>query len=310
MNNKNSDRLKRIRKFIIKTICLPIIPFEFGKKIRQLLIRGIFLDGVKTFVSLLHNKNKTKYYLTVDACCKDEGNFIQEWVEYYLLQGVEHFYLYNNNGTDNSEEILKPYIDKGIISWVNWPGQKQQVRIYEDIIKKHKTESRWMAVVDLDEFIVPLNSDTLAKKLKKYEKYNQIIINWTLYGSSGHKKKTEGLVIERFTKHARSLSRAPKAIVNPLAVVQIDIHKHIVLGKSLEVCRQLFQDFRINHYAIKSEEEYSLKKRRGDVIFDTNHYDDEFFKAHDINEVEDANLMQPYIEEIKKNIAKINRKLS
>ena len=56
MNNKNSDRLKRIRKFIIKTICLPIIPFEFGKKIRQLLIRGIFLDGVKTFVSLLHNK--------------------------------------------------------------------------------------------------------------------------------------------------------------------------------------------------------------------------------------------------------------
>lgn len=118
MNNKNSDRLKRIRKFIIKTLCLPIIPFEFGKKIRQLLIRGIFLDGVKTFVSLLHNKNKTKYYLTVAACCKDEG------------------------------------------------------------------------------------------------------------------------------------------------------------------------------------------------IFDTNHYDDEFFKAHDINEVEDANLMQPYIEEIKKNIAKINRKLS
>lgn len=46
------------------------------------------------------------------------------------------------------------------------------------------------------------------------------------------------------------------------------------------------------------------EKRRGDVIFDTNHYDDEFFKAHDINEVEDANLMQPYIEEIKKNIAK------
>lgn len=167
MKNKNFDRLKRIRKFIIKIICLPIIPFEFGKKIRQLLIRGIFLDGVKTFVSLLHNKNKTKYYLTVAACCKDEGNCILEWVEYYLLQGVEHFYLYNNNGTDNSEEILKPYIDKGIISWVNWPGQKQQVRIYEDIVKKHKTESRWMAVVNLDEFIVPLNSDTVAKKTQK-----------------------------------------------------------------------------------------------------------------------------------------------
>ena len=212
MNNKNSDRLKRIRKFIIKTICLPIIPFEFGKKIRQLLIRGIFLDGVKTFVSLLHNKNKTKYYLTVAACCKDEGNFIQEWVEYYLLQGVEHFYLYNNNGTDNSEEILKPYIDKGIISWVNWPGQKQQVRIYEDIIKKHKTESRWMAVVDLDEFIVPLNSDTLAKKLKKYEKYNQIIINWTLYGSSGHKRRQKGWSLNALPNMPEVCPELPKPL--------------------------------------------------------------------------------------------------
>lgn len=106
------------------------------------------------------------------------------------------------------------------------------------------------------------------------------------------------------------MSRYPKAIVNPLAVVQIDIHKHIVLGKSLEAYRQLFHDFRINHYTIKSEEEYSLKKRRGDAIFDTNHFDDEFFKAHDINEVEDSNLMLPYIEKIKQNIAKMNSKLS
>ena len=32
MNNKNSDKLKRIRKFIIKTICLPIIHLNSEKK--------------------------------------------------------------------------------------------------------------------------------------------------------------------------------------------------------------------------------------------------------------------------------------
>ena len=296
--------LHKLRKLLIKILCMPIFPYALQKKIRQILIRGLFLSGIKTLYNLIVNHKKTKYYLTIAACCKDEGAYIQEWVEYYLLQGVEHFYLYNNNGTDNSKEILQSYIDNGLITWIDWPGAKQQVKIYEDVIKKHRNESRWMAIVDLDEFIVPLNSKNLSQNLKKYEKYNQIVINWTIYGSSGHMNKTEGLVIERFTQHARGLSNYPKAIINPKAVVQIDIHKHIVLGRTIEISRQLSPEIQINHYVIKSLEEYRLKKKRGDVLSYDDKFTDAFFKSHDLNEVEDINLMTSYAAKIKQNINK------
>ena len=37
-----------------------------------------------------------KYFLAICAIFKNEGKFLKEWLNYYLLAGVEHFYLYNN----------------------------------------------------------------------------------------------------------------------------------------------------------------------------------------------------------------------
>lgn len=255
---------------------------------------------------------KFKYNLAVVACCKDEGMYIQEWVEYYLLQGVDHFYIYNNNGTDNTEEILRPYIDKGIVSWFVWPGKEQQVDIYTDAVRRFKNEARWMAIIDLDEFVVPMKKQTtLAKLLDDYTQYNQLIVPWVSYGSSGHKKITPGLVIERFTKHENRIF-SHKAIINPRSCVHAMIHAHIVLGKTVdENKKELVKGLqpttanivRINHYVIKSWEEYELKKKRGRADFDVKRTD-EFFVQADTNDIEEADLMKEYAEAIHKRIDK------
>ena len=39
---------------------------------------------------------------------------IKVWLEHYINQGVDIFYLINNNSDDNPLDILQPYIDKGI----------------------------------------------------------------------------------------------------------------------------------------------------------------------------------------------------
>ena len=256
---------------------------------------------------------KFKYYLSMLMCIKDEAQYMQEWIEYYLLQGVEHFYIYNNNGTDNTLQVLKKYIDKGLITWINYPGLAQQRRIYNDAIARFKNETQWLGLADCDEFVVPLKSQTIVDWLKTVPKCSQVLIHWCVYGSSGHKKQTKGLVIERFTKHAKEPSKIVKAILNPRSVVYMNVHWHLVFGKTINEKGELFygwkdpeptaEKIRVNHYIIKSYEEYIDKKTRGDSNYTVNHYDDDWFHQYDINDVNEPHLMQPWIQKIKKRIA-------
>ncbi|KAJ3278727.1 hypothetical protein HDU76_009763, partial [Blyttiomyces sp. JEL0837] len=57
---------------------------------------------------------------------QDMGPYIPEWIEHHHMLGIDHFILFNNKGTDNSEEILKPYIDEGIVEWIPYPPAEPQ----------------------------------------------------------------------------------------------------------------------------------------------------------------------------------------
>ena len=46
---------------------------------------------------------------------RNEAAYLKEWIEYHHLAGVEHFWLYNNNSTDQWQDVLQPYIDWGIV---------------------------------------------------------------------------------------------------------------------------------------------------------------------------------------------------
>lgn len=256
-----------------------------------------------------HQPKNFKYNLSLTMCVKDESAYILEWLEYHLLQGVDHFYIYNNNGTDNTSELLKPYIQKGIVTWRVFPGMEMQEEIYNDAITHYKNETRWMGFIDCDEFIVPMKHRSLAKALKEYEDFSQILMHWVLYGSSGHKKKTKGFVIERFTKHDSQVNSFTKAILNPRACLYAGVHRSYVLGdtvnehkKVLNRARYAFTAdiLRVNHYVIKSAEEYLMKKNRGRAVLTP--FDDNFFQAHDRNDVDEPKLMQKYVRQLHKKL--------
>lgn len=60
------------------------------------------------------------------------------------LIGIEHFYLYNNNSTDNYEEVLKPYIDKGLVTLIDWPQEHSQRQAYHNAWESFKQECNWI----------------------------------------------------------------------------------------------------------------------------------------------------------------------
>jgi hypothetical protein len=133
-----------------------------------------------------------KYYLSVCAIFRNEARFLPEWIEYHRLHGVEHFYLLNNFSEDDYKTALKPYLDAGVVELYEWPyhgkNQKEWNKIqcgaYTQLLKEKKYETTWMAIIDTDEFLVPIETTDLKTFLKPYESYGGVAVNWQLFGTS------------------------------------------------------------------------------------------------------------------------------
>ena len=123
--------------------------------------------------------------------CNDV-RFIREYLEYYLLVGVEHFYLMDHNSSDHTYEVLHPYILKGLVTYTFVPDEVPLSEIdtllcttYTQGVAMARGESQWLAIVDSDEFIVPKTHLTLAAALRPYEAYGGLAVNWQMFGTSG-----------------------------------------------------------------------------------------------------------------------------
>jgi glycosyltransferase involved in cell wall biosynthesis len=229
---------------------------------------------------------------------------------------VEKFYIYDNESTDDTREVLEPYIKAGIVEYKYWPGQAQQLIAYKDWLR-YRFDTKWLAVIDLDEFIVPIETKTIPEFLKKLPRgSSQLLIGWTFYGSNGHKKRPVGLVIENYTKRGKK-SWLFKAIVKTKNVKDILVHRHGCYGFTVdenfekdpswanENTEAPKKKIRINHYHCKSWEEYSKKAARGCVYHGTEHgmtrYIRSFFDDHDMSDILDP-VMDKYVEPVKRAI--------
>jgi hypothetical protein len=130
-----------------------------------------------------------KYFLSVIAIFKNESLIIKEWIEHYLCEGVNHFYLIDNDSTDNYSEILRPYISEGLIDLQIDKRSHMQTEHYNShYLKKIKEQSEWIIIVDLDEFIYSRGKfRTIVEYLKTQpDTTSQIYVPWKMFGSNGH----------------------------------------------------------------------------------------------------------------------------
>lgn len=101
------------------------------------------------------DKNLFLHDLAVVAILKNEAPYLQEWLDYHLIAGVKHFYLYDNESPDNQAEVVKPYVAAGLVDYIPAPGKVMQMQTYNDAVKRFKFHCRYMAFIDGDEFIYP-----------------------------------------------------------------------------------------------------------------------------------------------------------
>lgn len=216
-----------------------------------------------------------QYELSMCCIFQNEDRFLKEWIDYHRLIGVEHFYMYNNQSADNFAEILKPYVEEGIVECILWDKGygtpedwwRVQRNAYIDAIKRSIGVSKWLCIIDTDEFIVPIQDNNLKGFLHDFEAYGGVYINWVFYGASGIQRVPDGeWITKSFLKRAKlnhSGHRLVKSIVCPERVdlekssfphtcaylppyfhVNPD-HKQPVRGKPKDI---IIDRIRINHY--------------------------------------------------------------
>ncbi len=227
------------------------------------------------------DKNLFMYDLAIVAIMKNEGPYIKEWLDYHLLAGVDHFYIYDNESPDNMKEVLQPSIDAGIVTYHFYPGKARQNECSNDAVQNYKFFCRYLAVIDGDEFIFPRNGKNIVDVVDEVIGDNQQIgglgANWIMFGSNYHEKAdySKG-VLERFTRREANVNIHIKTITNPRKVdyfrnphFAMYFENYYCVNEDGEPVIGAFNDKKtadkisINHYFSKSKEEWTVKVSRG-----------------------------------------------
>jgi len=217
-----------------------------------------------------------RFFLTIAAIVRNEGRYLAEWIEFHTLGGVEHFYIYDNDSSDGTAEILRPYVLQGRVTLLHWPEHPGQSSAYNHAIAVFGRDSDWMALIDVDEFIATPAGSSIARCVESVgREADQILLPWWHFGSSGHDSRPGGLVIENYVHRTVEAHRQTKTIVRPNAVRIVGVHHcETREGRTVDSAGNpalerwiqpapVAGEMRIHHYFTKSRAEFADKIARG-----------------------------------------------
>ncbi len=227
------------------------------------------------------------------AIVKDEALYLPEWIEFHLLQGVRHIFLYDNGSTDNSHEVLAPYLRDDlvtIIPWANFSATlNPQSLAYNHALANFGPDFAWMAFIDIDEFLYPVQADSLDQAMNALAHLPGVSLPWVCFGPSGHKTTPQGLVIKNFVERVAFPPRSDqytlikhKAIVNPREIVGAswphvfhtredgpilinDRGHRFPVRRAKDLRNATADHLRLHHYFTRSLEDMQRKVQKGRV---------------------------------------------
>lgn len=214
-------------------------------------------------------KKEFEWNLAVVSVFQNEAKWLKEWIEFHKIVGVDHFYLYNNRSSDDFYTVLSPYLESGEVELYDWPFNyeegkegfwiKVQTDAINDAIERSKERAKWLAIIDTDEFLVPIKYNSILDLLNSYEKIiprlSQVSIKWVMFGTSNVAEiPSNRLMIEVLTKNSgRTKDALYKSIVKPKDVIECGNTHYAALVKKRKTEHVPFEHAQINHYWTRDE---------------------------------------------------------
>ena len=98
-----------------------------------------------------------KYTFAVIATFLNKSHRIREWIQHYLWQGVEHFYLVDDGSNDDYWTVLETYIRRDWVTVVPMPVEDAKQKKWNAVFQRYRSDSKWFAVIDLDTYLYSMS---------------------------------------------------------------------------------------------------------------------------------------------------------
>ena len=274
--------------------------------------------------------------LAVCVRLKNEAIYLQEWLEFHLIAGVGHFYIFDDSSTDGTVALLRPYVDRGLVTLQvgvdhSHDAQHGQFGHRDQCIADNPANASWIAMIDADEFLFPSEGLSVVEHMERHcglggggEQLSFLMLRWHMFGSNGQLRRPSGLVVDHYRMHQRldetgcpakqmgcfeqSPPLSTKLIVNTQCVTRVGTHYATELHPEATArgCRTIYTPLHskettlvaprsggfqrpqgrssgdgrpdakalhracaaplhLNHYAVKSREDYLAKFQRGRI---------------------------------------------
>lgn len=237
------------------------------------------------------------YELGIITQFRDEAPYLDEWIEYHRLAGADHFWIRDDGSTDDWRAVLAPHVVSGLVEVLPAGGvplaalaSDRQLETIRDGLRLASGRARWVALIDVDEFLLPMVEGTVPACLGRcFAEASAVYVNWRMFGTSGVIVPPGRPLLPSLT--ACSLPSHPengigKSLVRPDRVVVDDVwyahHVPLEIGSAYfdgggnRLCFGMrsgrsdlltagahFDDrIRINHYNLRDERFYATNRVR------------------------------------------------
>ncbi len=213
-------------------------------------------------------------FAIVCAIARDEASDLKEWVDYHLMIGFDRVVIFDNESVVPVRSVLREYVDAGVVVVTEIAGRGVQLSAYASFIKEFRKAARWVAFLDIDEFIVPKDCQDISALLERYAAFGGLGIHWRVFGSNGHVARPPLPVTEAYDRvlsrdcHIKTIVQMQhvRHVVSPHHFTYADnmccVNEHgvPVFGAKSYHTSDVVQ---INHYYYKSQQDYEAKMARG-----------------------------------------------
>ena len=225
--------------------------------------------------------------IAVAAILRAEDPFVDEWIAYHRLLGVDQFILYDDDPRQNLRSLVTKHSNYTTV--FDWSagyhiglGRNRQTMAYEHSLRQ--TGCRWIAFIDVDEFIVLRKHESLNEFLVSFYDANAVVLPWHIFGHNGYYSNPHGLITEALTRRQAAPGRRAKSIVRRDLVISITsahtckmLDKFAVFDPNHKVYRDEHYPGKtdvahINHYMCRSFENWMARVDRGEVAFTPSTY--------------------------------------
>ena len=259
--------------------------------------------------------------LAICAIFKNEAAFLLEWIAYHRVVGFDHFYLYDNDSTDGGADLIRQSGLAPHVTLTQWSARPGQIPAYRHFIDHRVQECDWVAFIDLDEFLLPLQERSVRPLLDRIPSASAMLVQWRIFGPSGWDQRPEGLVIDNYTMRTNdnfSANRHMKSIVRCADLVDVTDNPHQfslrgqacdTIGRSIpnipiqeNPCHEALV---INHYQTRSRQDWFEKLDRGRADTDKQEM---AYRSHLIKHFEDMSTVldetiRAFADEVRETLA-------